>query len=91
MTQSLITIGVTYMIMALPLFLGRFIPITLKPVQRRLYVLFFFCGLANFIAGLLSIPLPSNGWYAVLLISLLALAAYMLRMVHTLRRELEKD
>lgn len=91
MTQSLITIGVTYMIMAAPFFMEPFLPITLKPFQRQLYLLFFACGLANLVAGLLSIPFPSDGWYAVLILSLLVLAAFMMRMVKTLRRELKKD
>ncbi|RFA32312.1 hypothetical protein CAI16_18350 [Virgibacillus dokdonensis] len=79
------------MVMAAPFFMEPFFSITLKPFQRRLYLLFFACGLAKLIAGLLSIPFPSNGWYIVLIVSLLLLAAFMMRMVKKFRRENEKD
>ncbi|MGX1266622.1 hypothetical protein RKD55_004566 [Rossellomorea marisflavi] len=87
MTLTLLTIGASYTLMGLPVLLERILALTLKPIQRQIHYVLFACGLLNVIAGFLSIAIPTIGWYAVLLISQLLLAGFMLRTIKTLIQE----
>lgn len=84
MTQSFLTIGVTYMIMSAPFFMESFLAITLHPIQRKIHLLLFATGLLHLIAGLLSLLFPGDGWYAVMVLSCLIFCLAIRRIVKQL-------
>lgn len=82
MTSALITVGITYMILGLPLFIEIYTKtITLKDVQRRIYSMLFVLGVILFACGLLSILFPSAWWSVMLVLSSIVIYRSATRMI----------